>query len=97
MLDVASAFAMPTTRQNGTVTLVVLPRPSFGDLNEPVSSVADVTVALGAAILVKSRQLVAIAGTAKAGRPASENASRAKRGITRRMCSSPCFSSIKSR
>ena len=47
--------------------------------------------------MVKSPQLVAIAGTAKAVKPANDNASRAKRGIMRRMCSSPCFSSIKSR
>ena len=65
MLDVGSDLATPTIRQNGTVTLVVLPIPSLGDSNEPVSSVAEVIVASGGAILAKSPQLVAVAGTAK--------------------------------
>ena len=54
--------------------------PSFGDSNEPVSSVAEVMVASGGAVLAKSLQLVAIAGTAKAVEPATDSASRAKRG-----------------
>ena len=50
---------------------------------EPVSSVAEVIVASGGAILVKSLQFVAIAGTPKAVEPANDSASRAKR---RNMC-----------
>ena len=86
---------MPTIRQNGTVTLVVLPRPSFGNSNEPVSSVAEVIVASGGAILVKSPQLVAVAGTAKAVETANASASRAKRGNMRCIISPP-VSPIKS-
>src|SRR5271170_1216208 len=77
MLDAASDLAMPTMRQNGTVTLVIFPRPSFGDSNEPVSSVAEMIVASGGAMLDKSPQLVAIAGTANAIEPTAESASRA--------------------
>ena len=54
--------------------------PSFGNSNEPVSSVAEVIVASGGAILVKFPQLVAIAGAAKAVVPTNDSANRAKRG-----------------
>jgi hypothetical protein len=89
MLDVGSDLATPTIRQNGTVTLIVLPIPSLGDSNEPVSSVAEVIVASGGAILAKSPQLMAIAGTAKAVEPANHSASKAKRGNMRCMISPP--------
>ena len=71
-----------------TVTLVILlPMPSFGDSNKPVSSVAEVIVASGGAILVKFPQLVAIAGAAKAVVPTNDSANRAKRGDACRTCS----------
>src|SRR5271156_856851 len=91
MLDAGSDLAMPTTRQNGTGTLVVLPRPSFDDSNKPVSSVAETIVALGGAMLDKSPQLVAIAGTAEAIEPTAESASRTQRGDIRCIVSPPLF------
>jgi hypothetical protein len=54
-------------------------------------SVAEVIVAPAGAMLIKSPQLVAIDGAAKAIEPASDSASRTKRGKMRRMVSPPLF------
>jgi hypothetical protein len=77
MCEAGSDFAKPTTRQNGSVTLVVLPRPSTGDSNEPVSSDADVIVALGGGNLVRSLQLAAIPGMVRVARQANDTISAA--------------------
>jgi len=55
---------MPVTRQKVSVTFVVMPMPSGGDSNAPVSIVAAVIVASGGVSFARSVQLSASAGAA---------------------------------